>query len=96
MVWRRVKRDSPSSEAFREIVGRVAAWIFWIISGDALHHETALMARYAPDLAKDRFQVWLSKYHYVPMVTVGLLLLAFGGWRWISAGAWVSSLPSAA
>ena len=35
------------------------------------------MARYAPDLAKDRFQVWLSKYHYVPLVTVGLLLLAF-------------------
>src|SRR5579862_8806039 len=39
----------------------------WILSGDALHHETALMARYAPDLAKDRFQVWLSKYHYVPL-----------------------------
>jgi fatty-acid desaturase len=37
----------------------------WILSGDALHHETALMARYAPDLAKDRFHVWLSKYHYV-------------------------------
>jgi fatty-acid desaturase len=39
----------------------------WILSGDALHHETALMARYAPDLAKDRFLVWLSKYHYVPL-----------------------------
>ena len=24
----------------------------WILSGDALHHETALMARYAPDLAE--------------------------------------------
>src|SRR6201997_1556832 len=35
----------------------------WIMSGDALHHETALMARYAPDLAKDRFLVLLSKYH---------------------------------
>ncbi len=58
----------------------------WIISGDALHHETALMARYAPDLAKDRFQVWLSKYHYVPMVTVGLLLLAFGGWSCVMWG----------
>ena len=44
----------------------------WILSGDALHHETALMARYAPDLAKDRFLVWLSKYHYVPLIPVGL------------------------
>jgi fatty-acid desaturase len=58
----------------------------WILSGDALHHETALMARYAPDLAKDRFMVWLSKYHYVPLVTVGLLLLAFGGWSCVMWG----------
>jgi fatty-acid desaturase len=58
----------------------------WILSGDALHHETALMARYAPDLAKDRFMVWLSKYHYVPLVTVGLVLLAFGGWSCVMWG----------
>ena len=58
----------------------------WILSGDALHHETALMARYAPDLAKDRFQVWLSKYHYVPMIVVGLALLAFGGWSCVMWG----------
>jgi fatty-acid desaturase len=58
----------------------------WILSGDALHHETALMARYAPDLAKDRFLVWLSKYHYVPLVTVGLALLAFGGWSCVMWG----------
>jgi stearoyl-CoA desaturase (delta-9 desaturase) len=58
----------------------------WILSGDALHHETALMARYAPDLAKDRFQIWLSKYHYVPMIVVGLALLAFGGWSCVMWG----------
>jgi fatty-acid desaturase len=58
----------------------------WILSGDALHHETALMARYAPDLAKDRFQVWLSKYHYVPLIVTGLALLAFGGWSCVMWG----------
>src|SRR6201992_4140384 len=62
------------------------AHVGWILSGDALHHETALMARYAPDLAKDRFQVWLSKYHYVPMIVVGLALLAFGGWSCVMWG----------
>jgi fatty-acid desaturase len=52
----------------------------WILLGDALHHETALMARYAPDLSKDRFHVLLSKYHYIPLIVVGLALLAWGGW----------------
>ncbi|MGC2398181.1 MAG: fatty acid desaturase [Acidobacteriaceae bacterium] len=58
----------------------------WILTGAALHHETALMARYAPDLSKDRFQVWLSKYHYLPLITVGLVLLAFGGWSCVMWG----------
>src|SRR5437899_12641799 len=30
----------------------------WIISGRALNTETAALAHYAPDLAKDRFQVF--------------------------------------
>ena len=58
----------------------------WILSGDALHHETALMARYAPDLAKDRFLVLLSKYHYIPLIVVGLGLLAWGGWSCVMWG----------
>ncbi len=58
----------------------------WIMSGEALHSETALLSRYAPDLAKDRFHVWLSKYHWVPLTTVGLLLLAFGGWSFVLWG----------
>jgi stearoyl-CoA desaturase (delta-9 desaturase) len=44
------------------------------------------MARYAPDLAKDRFHVWLSKYHWVPLTIVGLGLLAIGGWTWVLWG----------
>ena len=51
----------------------------WIIMGQGLHHETALLARYAPDLAKDKFHVALTKWHWVPQVVVGLALLAFGG-----------------
>ena len=52
----------------------------WIMSGQSLHAETATMNRYAPDLAKDPFYVWLSKYHWVSLVVVGLALLAWGGW----------------
>ena len=50
----------------------------WIISGRSLHSETALLGRYAPDLTRDRYHVWLSKYHWVPLTTVGILLLTFG------------------
>ena len=52
----------------------------WIIFGEAQHDDTARLARYAPDLSKDRFYRWLSGYHWVPLTTLGLGLLAWGGW----------------
>jgi len=52
----------------------------WILFGEALHNDTARMARYAPDLAKDRFYRWLTTYHWVPLTALGLALLAIGGW----------------
>ena len=50
----------------------------WILSGRALHSETALLGRYAPDLTRDPVHVWLSKYHYLPLVFTGLLQIAIG------------------
>ena len=51
----------------------------WILMGKSMHHDTTTLARYVPDLAKDKFHVWLTKYHYVPMIVLGVILLAFGG-----------------
>lgn len=50
----------------------------WIISGRALNAETTALAHYAPDLNKDRFHVWLSKYHWVPLTLLGGGLLFAG------------------
>ncbi len=50
----------------------------WIVSGQALNTQTAALAHYAPDLAKDRVHVWLSKYHWVPLTILGALLLVVG------------------
>ena len=50
----------------------------WIISGRALHSETALLGRYAPDLTRDPVHVWLSKYHWLPLTIAGFLQLALG------------------
>jgi fatty-acid desaturase len=62
------------------------AHVGWILSGESLHAQTVMLARYAPDLTKDRFHVWLSKYHWVPLTIVGLGLLAIGGWTWVLWG----------
>ena len=50
----------------------------WVLHGKGLEHQPALFARYAPDLLKDPFLVRLSKYHWVPLLVLTLLLLAAG------------------
>jgi stearoyl-CoA desaturase (delta-9 desaturase) len=59
--------------------GTFWAHMGWILTGQGLHHDTAVLARYAPDLCRDRFHVALTRWHWVPQVVVGLGLLAFGG-----------------
>ena len=51
----------------------------WILTGKSMHHDTTTLARYVPDLAKDKFHVWITKYHYVPMIVLGVMLFAIGG-----------------
>ena len=58
----------------------------WILFGEPLHNDTKLAERYAPDLAKDPFHVWITKYHWVPLTTLGFVLLAIGGWNWVLWG----------
>ena len=59
--------------------GTYWAHMGWIMTGKAMHHDTSILARYTPDLSKDRFHVWLTTWHWIPQVVVGLVLLAFGG-----------------
>jgi stearoyl-CoA desaturase (delta-9 desaturase) len=61
---------------------RDGAWwshVGWILLGESKHSNTKLMAKYAPDLAKKPFYVWLNNYHWVPMVLLSALLFALGG-----------------
>jgi stearoyl-CoA desaturase (delta-9 desaturase) len=60
--------------------------IGWILYGSLHNDDPAMLARYAPDLAKDSFYRWLSKYHWLPTVIVGAVLFAFGGWSWLLWG----------
>ena len=51
----------------------------WLLVGESKHSNTALMARYAPDLAKDRIHCLINTYHYVPLVVLSVILYAIGG-----------------
>ena len=57
------------------------AHVGWIIRGEGNYNKTKQrrMVRHAPDLAKSRFYVLLDTYHYVPLIVLGLILLAAGG-----------------
>ena len=63
---------SPHDGAFWSHMG-------WILFGEANHNNTKLMAKFAPDLAKHKFYLWLNNWHWVPMVVLGAILFAFGG-----------------
>jgi sn-1 stearoyl-lipid 9-desaturase len=51
----------------------------WILTGEAMHHDTEVLKKYVPDLGKDKFHVMLTKWHWVPQVVLGLALLTYGG-----------------
>ena len=51
----------------------------WILFGEANHSNTQLMSKYAPDLAKHKFYVWLNNYHWLPTVILGAILGLVGG-----------------
>jgi fatty-acid desaturase len=69
--------------------GKWWSHLIWMVTGEASNSNTEDCARYAPDLMKDRFHVWLSKYHYFPLVISAVLLLAFGGLPFVFWGRFV-------
>ena len=65
---------------------RDGAWwshVGWILFGETNHNNTRMMSKYAPDLAKHRFYVWLNDYHWVPITVLAILVLAIGGWQMV-------------
>ena len=60
----------------------------WIMYG-SVRNETEALKKYAPDLTRQRYYLWLNKYHWLPLTLVGLSLFAFGGWPWILWGAFL-------
>jgi fatty-acid desaturase len=66
--------------------GGFFAHMGWIITGRAMHHQSTELFAYVPDLRKDKFHCWISKWHWVPLTGLGVLLLALGGWPYLLWG----------
>jgi stearoyl-CoA desaturase (delta-9 desaturase) len=61
---------------------RDGAWwahVGWILIGETKHNNTRMMGKYAPDLARDPFYVWLNNYHWLPILVLAAALWAIGG-----------------
>ena len=64
----------------------------WIITGDAIHNKTTELLPYVPDLRKDRFMIWISKWHWIPMVILAVAALGLGGWRYLMWGVFLRTV----
>lgn len=62
------------------------AHVGWIITGRALHNHSAALLPYVPDLRKDKFHVWISRWHWVPITALGIVILAVAGWQYVLWG----------
>jgi stearoyl-CoA desaturase (delta-9 desaturase) len=60
--------------------GGLWAHMGWIITGKAMHSNTEELLPYVPDLRKHKFHVWISKYHWVPLTLLAIILVPTAGW----------------
>jgi stearoyl-CoA desaturase (delta-9 desaturase) len=58
----------------------------WIVTGRAMHHGSNDLLPYIPDLRKDKFQMWISEWHWVPITVLAIAILLIGGWKMVLWG----------
>src|ERR1035437_4424779 len=72
--------------------GGLWAHMGWILTGQAMHNKSSGLLPYVPDLRKDKFHVWISEWHWVPLTVLGVLLLVLGGWPYLMWGMFVRTV----
>ena len=65
------------------------AQIGWVLFGTAQDHDQKTLQKYVPDLMKDKFQVFLAKWFFVPIIISAFILFAIGGWGMVFWGVFV-------
>ena len=72
--------------------GGLWAHMGWIMTGQAMHSGSAELLPYVPDLRKDKFHAWISHWHWIPLSTLGVLLLVLGGWQFVMWGVFLRTV----
>jgi fatty-acid desaturase len=58
----------------------------WIVTGQTMHNKVSDLLPYVPELRKDRFHLWISRWHWLPITILGVILLVTGGWQYVLWG----------
>jgi fatty-acid desaturase len=61
----------------------------WMLNGASMHREVESLSRYVTDLAKDRYYVWLTRWHFMSVVALGAVLYLIGGLSFVLWGVFV-------
>jgi fatty-acid desaturase len=52
----------------------------WLLTGRSMRDSSGELLPFVPDLRKDKFHVWISKWHWVPLTVLSVAIFAIGGW----------------
>jgi len=66
--------------------GGIWAHMGWVLTGQVMHNNAKEFLAFVPDLRKDKFHVWISKWHWIPLTLLGMFLFAIGGWSCVLWG----------
>src|ERR1700746_3431366 len=74
--------------------GGIWSHMGWILTGRAMHQDRVEFLPYVPDLRKDKFHLWISKWHVIPSVVIAVVFYAIGGWPWLFWGVFLRTVVS--
>ena len=63
--------------------GTFWAHIGWLMRGTALTHDEKTVRRFAPDLLKDKFHVFVSRYFFATTIIAAVIIFLIGGWSMV-------------
>ncbi len=63
--------------------GTFWAHIGWLMRGTALTHDEETVRRFAPDLLKDKFHVFVSRYFFATTIIAAVIIFLIGGWSMV-------------
>lgn len=74
------------------VKGFIWAHVGWLFGRERFLADFNQYKRFAPDMAKDRFLVWLDDWHILPTLILAGILAWMGGWPFVVWGIFVRSV----